>query len=263
MKPSAVILDLLRTYPHRGTTVKTIMATGAMFGLSENVMRVNLSRLVSKGTVENFKRGFYRLTDHTDPLNDFVEGWRGGEDRIRAWDGESWLLVHASAESAPRRHWALDAVGFREVTEDLWLRPDNLARDYTNLEQLLGDLGMDRRSVLVESGRLDQRWQDAFLTQFDVAGMRAEYRAATGQLNESLARLDGMPRVEALKESFHLGGHAVHILAKDPLLPEQYLPGTERAELWRTMLVYDRRGRDIWGGRPEAMPTPQLQVLNN
>ncbi|MBT7541356.1 MAG: PaaX family transcriptional regulator, partial [Gammaproteobacteria bacterium] len=40
--------------------MRNIMRTGAMFGFSENLMRVSLSRLAAKGTVENFKRGYYR-----------------------------------------------------------------------------------------------------------------------------------------------------------------------------------------------------------
>ena len=120
MKPSAIILDLLRTYTHRGTAVKNIMATGAMFDFSENVMRVNLSRLVTKGTVENFKRGHYRLTNRTDPVNDFVEAWRLGESRVNGrwtpWDFvpfrpvygpdlPTWKVIRTRWKAASL-HWA-------------------------------------------------------------------------------------------------------------------------------------------------------------
>ncbi|MCH7744410.1 MAG: PaaX family transcriptional regulator, partial [Proteobacteria bacterium] len=52
MKPSGVILDLLRTYQQQGTSARNIMATGKMFGFNENAMRVNLSRLASRQIIE-------------------------------------------------------------------------------------------------------------------------------------------------------------------------------------------------------------------
>ncbi|MEX1237098.1 MAG: hypothetical protein WD994_02400, partial [Pseudomonadales bacterium] len=84
-------------------------------------------------------------------------------------------------------------------------------------------------------------------------------------LRQSAARLTKLPRRDALKESFHLGGEAVHILAKDPLLPSEVIDTTQRKQLWETMLAYDRLGRNIWTTRlssPERIPTPQLIISN-
>lgn len=266
MKPTAVILDLLRTYAHRGTTVKNLMATGAMFDFNENLMRVSLSRLVARGIVENFKRGHYRLSRVADPLSDFVESWRLGEARVRDWDGEPWLLAHVDAAPHTKRDWALDLLGFREVHTALWARPDNLARSAARLERLLDDLGMDGPIVLASGATLHSRWHSAWLAHFDIAALRDRYDTCKQQLLQSMERLEQLPHDSALKESFHLGGAAVHILAKDPLLPSQFMDPTPRADLCRTMLAYDRKGREIWGqrgkDRPEIMPTPQLQVIN-
>lgn len=264
MKPTAIILDLLRTYRRRGTSVRTIMATGAMFDLSENVMRVSLSRLVARGMVENIQRGHYRLADRADPLSDFVERWRQGENRLRAWDGDAFLLMHTATAADSRRDWALNAHGFRQVTTGLWARPDNLAGNADELERLLCQLGVDRESVLVSNARIAPRWQAAWLAHFDIAAMLAIYREHERKLAASLGRLDDLRHEAALKETFHLGGRAVHILAKDPLLPAQIIDPAPRRALWQTMLAYDRKGREIWGrrgeSRPEVMPTPQLQV---
>lgn len=266
MKPTAIILDLLRTYGRRGTTVKTIMATGAMFEFSDNVMRVSLSRLVARGTVENFTRGQYRLADRADPLNDFVEQWRRGEDRVRPWDGDAWLLVHTDSETASKRDWALDARGFRRISPGLWSRPDNLADTAADQERLLRRLGLDDAQVFIANARIAPRWQDAWCAQFDTGALDSAYRRAHHALSESLARIDRMPYESALKETFHRGGNAVHILAKDPLLPSQMIDTAPRRELWQIMLSYDRKGREIWGERserrPDAIPTPQLHVAN-
>ena len=267
MKSTAVILDLLRTYGHRGTSVKTIMATGAMFDFSDNLMRVSLSRLVTRGKVENISRGHYRLTDLADPLSEFVERWRLGEDRSRPWDGHSWLLLHTSEPDLDDRDWALDALGFREVTAGLWSRPDNLSLDAGELERLLLRLGMDGDSVLVSAAQLSERWQQAWQRQFDVQALAQTYTACRTRLLESLDRLAGKSREDAMRETFLIGGEAVHILAKDPLLPGQMMDPAPRRALWQTMLDYDRKGREIWAGNgkpsPRIMPTPQLQLSHS
>ncbi|MEX2327061.1 MAG: hypothetical protein WD558_04975, partial [Pseudomonadales bacterium] len=228
MTPASIILDLLRTYRHRGTAVKEIMAAGAMFDFSENAMRVNLSRLVGKGLVENFERGYYRISDHADPVNEFVEAWREGEDRVKPWDGASWLVVHSSHEEAPKRAWALDANGFRQIAEGLWARPDNLSLTHTALDMRLRQLGVDARSVLLTNAQIDKRCQDAWLIQFDLDRLVTTYSESEKALRQSAARLTKLPRRDALKESFHLGGEAVHILAKDPLLPSEVIDTTQR-----------------------------------
>ncbi|HKI73416.1 MAG TPA: hypothetical protein VJ998_02160 [Pseudomonadales bacterium] len=261
MKPAAVILDLLRTYARKGTSVRSIMATGQMFGFSENLMRVNLSRLVSRGIVENVKRGHYRLTDLTDPINDFVEAWRLGEARLRPWDRESWVLVHRASTTTDKGDWALDAAGFRQVRPGLWLRPDCLARE---AGELLEDLGLESQSLVASGARIAPRWQTGWISCFDIDAMTNAYRQCREQLLQSAARLEVLPHEQALKESFRLGGKAVHILAKDPLIPAPLMDPSARTVLWQTMLDYDRRGREIWGrrgkDRPDMMPTPHLEV---
>lgn len=264
MKPTAVILDLLRTYRRRGTTVKAIMETGAMFGFSENLMRVSLSRLAARGLIENVKRGHYRLANRADPISDFVEEWRLGENRLRAWDGSSWLLVQAGADAGGKQDWALASLGFRRVETGTWLRPDCLAQPTSALVQRLVGLGMSEGSLLASGAHLDTRWTSAWREQFDIEAMTRTYHECRGLLTNSIARLGSLAHEDALRESFHLGGRAVHILAKDPLIPAPLIDPEPRRALWQTMLSYDRLGRDAWGrrnqDRPEMMPTPQLQV---
>lgn len=265
MTPASIILDLLRTYKDRGTPVKEIMAAGAMFDFSENAMRVNLSRLVGKGLVENFERGFYRISDHADPVNEFVEAWRAGEGRVRPWDQAAWLVVHLSDKEAPKRAWALDANGFREIAARLWARPDNLRLTPTALGKRLRQLGLDDQSILLTNAHMDKRWQDAWLAHFDLETLVTTYSDCEKALQQSAARLKALSRTNALKESFHLGGEAVHILAKDPLIPAELIDTTERERLWQTMLAYDKLGRTIWATRlsePESIPTPQLMIAN-
>ncbi|MEX2489331.1 MAG: hypothetical protein WD356_07360 [Pseudomonadales bacterium] len=264
IKPANIILDLLRTYPERGTSARKIMAAGELFGLNENIMRVNLSRLVTRGFIDNFKRGYYRLTDRADPLSDFVEEWRLGEARKRPWDGDSWLFVHSESETGDRRHWALHSTGFRMIQAHLWMRPDNLAIDHHSLEQRLTDLGTPEPFVLVSGGKVTEDWCRQWIRCVDVEKLTRQCRAMTKNLEDSLDNLVKISRQEAMIETFNTGGAAIQMLAKDPLLPDPMQDPAPRIRLWELMREYDRAGRDIWAGKdtniPDATPVSQTAV---
>ena len=70
------------------------MSAGRLFGFTENTLRVTLSRLVSRGTLTNPRRGYYQLSKGTDELNRFVDDWRQGESRTRPWNPGQWLICH-------------------------------------------------------------------------------------------------------------------------------------------------------------------------
>ena len=87
------------------------------------------------------------------------------------------------------------------------------------------------------------------------------YRSARAALEASAARLDGMPRAQAMAESFLVGGVAIRRLVLDPLLPDEIVPGAERRRLIESMREYDQRGRAVWSGwlgepHNEALPLP-------
>lgn len=258
MKPTNIILDLLRTYLSRGSSVRNIMRTGAMFGFSENLMRVSLSRLAAKGTVENFKRGYYRLTDSTDHMNDFIEEWRLGDARRRDWH-RNWVLAQGDSDS-----WALNACGFFYLDKQLWVRPDNLTRSAEALQTLLENLGASSGCIIATDASLSLSREKTVLERVARYALQKKYAGAIMKLKESFARLTVIPSDAAQKESFYLGGSAIQVLALDPLLPEEIQPGDDRRSLWTLMLEYDQVGRAIWrdksGESPITLPTAQVST---
>jgi len=258
MKSTGIILDLLRTYPRQGTSARNIMATGKMFGFNENAMRVSLSRLVSRDMVENITRGFYRLTENANPINDFIDLWRSGEQRRRAWP-EPLYCVLDLARSSKKDLWIIAAMGFVSIATNLWARPDNLSTGKGQLGNRMNRLGLDEGAILFTNARLSTRESTRCLNQYDLQALTSAYLKTLGQLEQSLKALHELPVEDAMKESFVLGGKAIQVLSKDPLLPDELMDSTDRAALWQTMLQYDQVGREIWSNRhsesPNVMPT--------
>jgi len=267
MKPVSLILDLLRTYPDKGTSVRNIMASGSMFGFSENLMRVSLTRLVAKNTIENFQRGYYRLSRASDPVNDLVEQWRSGEARLKPWKPDTWLCVHASTGDSllPHAVWALTNYGFRPVVDQLWIRPDNLRLESAQLSASLQSIGLPTTAVLLTGAGVPKVHGSAWFRAFDVAALNQGYIDMTQDLMSSMARLSALPASAAKKQSFQLGGRAIQLLVKDPLIPEQFQSPANRELLWKVMLEYDEAGRKVWSdsamAAPDEIPTQRIEAI--
>ncbi len=245
MKPSGVILDLLRTYSRQGTSARIIMATGRMFGFSENAMRVSLSRLVTRDIIENISRGNYRLTENTDPINEFVDLWRLGEQRRRPWPEPLYCVLNL-ARPAKKDLWVIASMGFVPLATSLWVRPDNLAAACSDR---MARLGLDETAIHFTHARLSSREATACLGEYDRNALTTSYRVTQNRLELSLEKLHELPVESAMKESFVLGGAAIQVLSKDPLLPDELLDSSDRMRLWKTMRQYDQAGREIWSNR--------------
>ena len=263
MKPSTLILDLLRTYSDRGADVKTIMETGELFSYSKNLMRVSLSRLLAKNVVEKIQRGQYRLCASTNPINTFTERWRLGEERTKPWLNSEWICVHTPEALSKRGDWVLNINGFRLVSKKLWIRPDNLAFEDSTPEEFLREMGLDQNTIFMNAAKLASTTADLWFAFFDTESLDKDYMYMQNKLEASLQNLSLLPIDTAKRESFHLGGEAITLLANDPLIPKQVHATTKQMKLWRTLKSYDQLGRKIWShadsSLPQTTPTQSIQ----
>jgi phenylacetic acid degradation operon negative regulatory protein len=264
-RPSDIVLDLLRGARSRGYTARALVEVGELFGLTENTVRVTLSRLMARGLIESPARGTYRLGKETDALNAFVERWRLGEARVRPWQPGTWIFAHVQGELAGSL-WALDALGFREVRSGLHARPDNLSLDLDALRNVAAGVGLAPGVLLIAGRPEGEPVPAAWLRAWHPSSLDDAYLETLQRLRESAARLSGMSPDAARLESFRLGGEAIHLLAKDPLLPGEFVDVEARAALSEAMTGYEALGKSIWaktfGTSIRAMPIPQLSTGN-
>ena len=248
--PKRLILSLLRAASGRSVPVRVLVQLGELFGAREGTMRVALTRLVSQGLVEPDGAGRYQLGVAALPLGRYVEEWRLGERRARAWEG-TWLCVALprGADRGLRRRsrTALSLLGFREGLPGLWVRPDNLSLALDELRGRLASLDLEEDAELFVgsdfSSSLARRWQRSLWKR--PALLRRQQQA----LERLRAARTGLARAsaeEALVATFLAGGAAIRVLATDPMLPAEIAPTEARAELARAMLDFDGLGRRLW-----------------
>jgi len=254
------VLDLFRVVPDDSeVAVRDLVAITALFAITPNATRVAVARLANAGVLRSSRRGHYRLTKAAAKLGDWVEAWRHGDARLRPWTN-GWLAVALprGLDRVERQRCtrALDRFGFRPELANLMVRPDNLAVDTTELREQLADHGVAAGAELFVMGELSPGLHKRFAALWPTATLDRERRRQTKLLQKSTRGLPTRPIEAALVESFTLGGAAIRLLARDPLLPEAFGCGDARRELTAAMLEYDKLGRALWAGALEVARAP-------
>src|SRR3982750_3612641 len=132
--------------------VRALVRAGALFGIAENGMRVELARLAARRIVARDERGRYRIAAAASAVHGHVRAWSNVEERVTPWSG-AWIGVHTGAlkrsdrRAARRRQRALEFLGFRELDPGLWVRPDNLRGGVAEVRRQLEALGLDAAAV--------------------------------------------------------------------------------------------------------------------
>lgn len=250
MAPTAksLILDLLSTMKGGALPVRALVAAAALFGITENSLRVALARLRAGGMVTSDQPGLYRLGANAEAVNRLTTSWRTIERSLRPWSG-AWIAVATSDVPTPphgRGARALAFLGFRPLRRDLAVRPDNLVGGVAGVRERLTELGLDPAADVFGLHDLDEVTEARAMRLWDTAAIRLGYRRTLAEIERSERALDEMPREQAMAESFVVGGRAIRQIVLDPRLPDPLVPAAERRALVDAMLRYDRAGRSRW-----------------
>jgi len=261
VQPKHLLLELLLASGDNPLPVSHAVAACAVFGISENHVRVTLARLAAQDMVLATERGAWRLGPAAQRLAQDVANWRSTEQRLRPWNGQ-YVAVHCSAlarsdrAATRQRERALHLLGFAELQRDFWLRPDNIEQDIAAIRERLRALGLEPQAVVCGCTSLDAATEAAVDALWDGSALNLGYRTTQQRLKDWLAGAARLPTAQAARESFFLGGAAIRQLVYDPLLPEPMVDGALRAAFIASVHAFDDAGRTIWNRFYSALPAP-------
>lgn len=259
-KPKRLILNLLVASESQTLVSRDAVAACALFGVSENSVRVTLARLSAEGLIVSRERGLYQLAAHAQDLAEDVRGWRTAIQKLRPWNGQ-WIATHCaglgrSDRSVVRhRERALELAGFRELSKSLFIRPDNLEGGVAAVRARLYKLGLESIAPVFLADDFDPTQDEAARALWNSAGLKRRYQKTREDLMEWLKRAHLLEPEEAARESFVIGDQAIRQLVFDPLLPEALVDAAARQAFVDTLLEYDRVGRRIWKALYQATAT--------
>ena len=245
------VLSVGEASGHPVVQVSLLIDACAIFGFSANTVRVTLVKMRVDGTVDSPERGAYQLGKKSLELSHRVMGWRTVSERVVDWDG-SWVgvytghLTRTDRSALGKRTRALRLVGFRELEEGLYVRPNNLRGGVPEVRVLLQRLGVESIAVVTRLEELSGLDSARARGLWDCESIVAGYSELREQLEDSTARRDELPLEEAMREVFLLGREVIRWVALDPLLPEQMVPANERDALVEAMTRYDETGQTLW-----------------
>lgn len=261
VQPKHLLLELLLASGDNPLPVSHAVAACAVFGISENHVRVTLARLAAQDMVLATERGAYRLGPAAQRLAQDVANWRSTEQRLRPWNGQyvavhCGLLARSDRAATRQRERALHLLGFAELQRDFWLRPDNIEQDIAAIRERLRALGLEPQAVVCGCTSLDAATEAAVDALWDGSALNLGYRTTQQRLKDWLAGAARLPTAQAARESFFLGGAAIRQLVYDPLLPEPMVDGALRAAFIASVHAFDDAGRTIWNRFYSALPAP-------
>jgi phenylacetic acid degradation operon negative regulatory protein len=251
--PRDLVLKLLVSSPDGVLSARQAVAACALFGIRENSVRVALVRLSAAGTIEATGRGTYRVGPKSADLAEDVRTWRTAESRVRKWTG-AWLAVHSGALlRSERAAWrrcdrALRMLGFREVSRDLFVRPDNLVGGVSSARRRLHKLGLPKTAPVFVLTKLDEVFEARARSLWESEGLTESYVRTREVLEAWLDRMPELDPEEAARESFRIGNDAIRRLVFDPLLPDPLVDVRERRAFVDALLRFDAAGHGIWRG---------------
>jgi phenylacetic acid degradation operon negative regulatory protein len=237
--PKSLILDLLSTVRGQAMPVRALVAAGEVFAISSESMRVALARLLRRGTIERNERGQYRIAPAAQAIERHVGGWTRAEERVAAWRPGSWIAVHTAGlqrsdrTQVRRRQRTLQFLGVRELSEHLWVRPNNLKGGVEAARAELFSLGLEREAPVFELTHLEPGIEARARALWDTTALRRQYTSLRAALERSSARLSQLAPAAAMAESFLLG---------------------------ESMRRYDQLGRACWRPFMQAHDAPHLQT---
>ena len=261
VQPKHLLLELLLASGDHPLPVSHAVAAGAVFGLSENHVRVTLARLAAQDMVLATERGAWRLGPAAQGLAQDVANWRRAAQRLRPWNGQ-YVAVHCGALARSdraallQRERALHLLGFAELQRDFFVRPDNIEPDIAAIRQRLHTLGLEPQAVVCGCHSFDAPTEAAIDALWDGTALNHGYRATQQRLEDWLAHAARLPTAQAARESFFLGGAAIRQLVYDPLLPEPMVDGALRQAFIDSVHAFDDAGRAIWNRFYDTLAAP-------
>jgi phenylacetic acid degradation operon negative regulatory protein len=212
--------------------VAHLVQLAGLFDISENRVRVALSRMVASGEATTDGSGRYRLAGHLAARQTRQSSSRAGT--TGPYDGTWWVAVvtragsTADVRTARRRAFAYARLA--ELREGVWMRPSNVALELPDILEL----DVETMTALPERPvQLAERLWDL-----------TAWSARAGALLEGLDRIDP-DRPEELAPGFELSAAVLRHLQADPLLPTELLP-----EGWPGSSL--RSAYDEWDARYRA-----------
>lgn len=252
-RPTAkrLILSVLSQPSMSNLPIRQLAAWGTLFDQKPAAIRVTAGRLVAETLLEKTGRGMYTIGPGGAALKAKASEWTSALNQICAWQG-GWYGVHTShlgkaiRRNVRARERAFRLLGFKELVEGLWVRPDNLIFGPSQMYQKLCQLGLEPGAVLLRSNDLVRENTRSPLTLWPYDDLNQGYGFAIKLLEQSQDQLKDATLNRITRETFLIGEHVIRLISTDPLLPEGQIDASKRQAMVEAMQKFSEFSHPYW-----------------
>ncbi|MBO7922756.1 PaaX family transcriptional regulator [Alteromonas sp. K632G] len=252
-KPVArhLLMKLLGSRPGIKMDAASAVRVGALFGISENNIRVTLTRLQSAKLLKLVERGYYQLGKDGEQFAGEISSWHTAESRLCEWRGD-WLTVLTTAlaksdrKATRAQDRALKLMGLKKLSADFYVRPNNLNDTVGTTRERLYRLGLDKSAVVFNASDFADATEKKAAGLWQTKNLEASYEEGLIELARSRKRIEGLSLDDAAKEYYIVGDNALKRLVFDPLLPAPLVNVDLRRAFRAKVEEYDKAGAEVW-----------------
>ena len=243
-----LVLDLLYASKNHQISVKRMLCAAKLLGITENAVRVAITRLAQDQFIYCVSRGIYAMT--YKKFNNDVGLLKNPELYLSTeWDG-SYILVSTGSlgrtdrSALAKREKALAYYGFRAIDSALYIRPNNLSPSILELKQLMVAFGLEASAQFFKVSQVESVRKVREL--WNTAELIAGYHQASQSIQHWIAQAETLDLAAAAHSSFFVGKATILTLRHDPLLPAEWIDIQARSSLERDVRDMYQRGRQVW-----------------
>lgn len=246
-----LVIDLFLGAASTQLTIKQILVGAQIFAISDNGVRVAVTRLMSEGMLESHDRGIYQLTAQAKHWARLMLNRKQGIKQTKIWQGQylavfTGHLGRVDRTALKKRERALFQYGFRELEIGIYVRPDNLNDAMLRLFMELKDLGLEQEAKMCVISEFDIHTQDLIPELWEGKKLNRQYHYYIDKIGMWLKHYDSLDIQEAAYEAFYLGRESISLLMKDPLLPAPFVDENLRQNFAHVVQQLDQTGLKIW-----------------
>jgi len=245
------VLDMLASREDTRLSVPSLCRGGELLGVSEQNIRVGLTRLLKQGKITKLARGLYGLSKSGNRLLVDITRWYDRSEKLVPWQ-KNWIgVLDMSVPRSQKTQWrhhchALQLRGFKTHKSGLHLRPDNLRGTLESFSQDLKQVGLAPGAEVVRLNEIAGENPASLQALWDVQTLGKTYRALELELSASEQELTRKSLEEAAVLSFFLGRKAIRTIIQDPLLPMEMMQTDARENLINRTKAYQAMARSLW-----------------
>ena len=251
MNARDLIIDLLLGLQGREISIKQIIIAAKLFEISENSIRVAVTRLSSEGVIEAIERGVYQFTVQSHEWANVMLNRKNGIKQTKKWTHQylavfTGELGRVDRTALNRRERALKRFGFKELEQGIYIRPDNLAITFDHLFSELKASGLEMTAKICQISHFDETTLATIPSLWSTQTLNQNYEKYSQMIQKWLATVDRISLEDAARESLLLGRQTISLLMNDPLLPENFVDVQLREQFALSVQQLDQTGLELW-----------------